>query len=86
VLLSCLGIMERIKRDEDLRGLDLNCRILPTCGGRCDFIWAPTGAFKCFTTSLSSLLSKGSGLTAISVSSPSQSSFMYKDLFLSIVL
>lgn len=40
MLLSCLGIMERIRRDEDLRGLDLDCRIR---GDRCDFIWAPTG-------------------------------------------
>jgi hypothetical protein len=68
VLFSCLVIKERIK-NEDLCVLDLDYRTIPICDDHCDFIRNLIGAFKYFTVSLSSLLSSGSKLTFISVSS-----------------
>lgn len=68
VLFSFLGIMERMT-NEDLSVLDLDYRIIRICDGHCDFILTLIGAFKHFKVSLSSLLSSGSKLTSISVSS-----------------
>ena len=52
-LLLCLGIMERIKRGEDSRGLDSDCTTAPTCDGRPDFVRTPFWVIKYFMESLS---------------------------------
>jgi hypothetical protein len=56
-------------KNEDLCVLDLDYRTIPICDGHYDFIQNLIRAFKYFTVRLSSLLSSGSKLTSISVSS-----------------
>jgi hypothetical protein len=56
------------------RRLDSDCRTNTNCDGRHDFIQTPFWTFKYFLESLSNLLSKGSGITSISIRSQLQSS------------
>jgi hypothetical protein len=68
-LLFYSGIMEWIKRGEASPRLDSDCRTDTTCDSHHDFIQTLFWAFKYFLESLSNLLSKGFGITPISVRS-----------------
>lgn len=85
-LMFYLGMMKRIKRKVDSRGLDSDCWTTVTCDDRHDFMQTLFWACKHFMESLSSILSNGSGLMSISMLERPQLLFYYKDLFLSTVL
>nr|BAD01332.1 hypothetical protein [Oryza sativa Japonica Group] len=70
--------MERIQWGEDLRGVDSDCRTVPTSDDRHDFMRSLIWACKYFMEILSSLLSNGSSPMSISVLEWPQSWFYYQ--------
>jgi hypothetical protein len=66
-LLFCLGTREKTKREKDLNMLDSDYRRTRTCDGHHSHMRARIGMFKHYMEILSSILSYGSRIIAISI-------------------